>query len=748
MWLNMLIVFVIACVATAILTPFSIRLAYKVGAIDIPKDERRAHAKPIPRIGGLAFIAGFFISTLIVFIFCEIDRMVNLVDVNLIGFYIGAIIIVVVGFLDDIRVSKKGLNPWTKLMGQVLAALCVILSGLRIGYINIPFFNIYGLNEILSIVVTLGWIVGVTNAINLIDGLDGLASGVSAIGVVSLLVIFILNGSAAIPLVLAAALLGSLLGFLPYNFNPAKTFMGDVGSNFLGYTLATVSMLGMAKTYTVMAIILPIIVLALPVFDTLFAIARRVLSGKSIMEADRGHLHHRLIDLGLSQRQAVLVMYCVAAIFGIFAIVLMRSALWKVIAFAGILLILVALELINIRVMKRKGLPPVPVKNFSEGGLLRVMLVFGTRPEAIKMCPLVLELKKRKDIVTIVCVTAQHREMLDQVLQAFDVVPDYDLNIMKEKQTLTHITSAVLEGVYDVIQKEKPDIVLVHGDTTTTLAAAQAAFDAKVKVGHVEAGLRTYDKYSPFPEEMNRKLVTSIADIFFAPTQNNKNNLLKENIKEDEIYITGNTVIDSLKTTVKDHYEFTHPVLQKIDFQKKVIFMTAHRRENLGKPLEEICEAVKELATQFADTVEVVYPVHLNPVVQETAHSILDGIENVHLIEPLDVITTHNLINQSTLVLTDSGGIQEEAPSLGKPVLVLRNETERPEAVEAGTVKVVGTNKEKIVTEVTKLLVDSYAYQKMSKATNPYGDGNACDRIVEAIRYYFGLTKKRVKDLQ
>lgn len=747
MWLNLLMAFVIACISTAILTPFSIRLAHKVGAVDIPKDERRAHAKPMPRIGGLAFIAGFLISTMIIFLCCEIDRTVNFVDVNLAGFYIGAIIVVLVGYLDDVNVSKKGIKPVTKLAGQILAAICVVLSGIRIGYIEIPFLTLYGLTEIVSIIITIGWIVGVTNAINLIDGLDGLASGISAIAVLSLIVIFILNGAATIPIILAVALLGSLLGFLPYNFNPAKTFMGDVGSNFLGFTLATVSMLGMAKTYTVMAIILPIVILALPIFDTLFAIFRRILSGKSIMEADRGHLHHRLIDLGLTQKQAVFMLYGIAAVLGVFAIVLMKGPAWKVAIFAGILFILIMLEEHNVRVMKRKELAQPAVKNHSDGGLLRVMLVFGTRPEAIKMCPLILELKKRKDIVTIVCVTAQHREMLDQVLEAFKIVPDYDLNIMKSKQTLTHITSAVLNGVYDVIQKERPDIVLVHGDTTTTLAAAQAAFNAKVKVGHVEAGLRTYDKYSPYPEEMNRCIVTQIADLFFAPTNNNKNNLLREHISEDEIYVTGNTVIDALKTTVKDDYEFSHPVLKSLDFDKKIIFMTAHRRENLGEPLVNICEAVKEVALNNPN-VEVVYPVHLNPIVQETAHSILDGIENVHLIEPLDVIETHNLINKSTLVLTDSGGIQEEAPSLGKPVLVLRKETERPEAVQAGTVKVVGTDKEVIIKETTTLLTDSYEYNKMSKAANPYGDGNSCDRIVEAIRYYFGLTKKRVKDLR
>jgi len=741
--------FFIAIISTAILTPYSIRFAFKVGAIDIPKDERRAHSKPMPRIGGLAIIFGFLISTVLIFLFSEIDRTVNLKEVNLIGFYLGIFIISIIGFFDDINISKKGLKPTTKLLGQILAAVCVVMSGARIFYIDLPFLNsLYGLNDFLSIIITIGWVVGVTNAINLIDGLDGLATGVSAIAVLSLLVIFILNGTAAIPLILISGLLGALLGFLPYNFNPAKTFMGDTGSNFLGFSIATISILGMAKTYTIMAIALPFVVLALPIFDTLFAIFRRIKNGKSIMEADRGHLHHRLVDLGLTQRQAVIVLYCIAAIFGIFAIVLMKSSIWKVIGFIFIVCILCSLEVRNIKVTQRKGLPTKKVTNFKDGDKLRVMLVFGTRPEAIKMCPLVMELKKRPDIVTIVVVTAQHREMLDQVLNAFSIKPDYDLNIMKSKQTLTHITSAVLTGVYDIIQVERPDIVLVHGDTTTTMAAAEAAFDSQVLVGHVEAGLRTYDKYSPFPEEMNRKIVTQIADLFFAPTENNKNNLLKEMIKEDDIFITGNTVIDALKTTVVDDYKFTHPVLEKLDFKnKKIIFMTAHRRENLGEPLYNICEAVKQIALEN-DDVEIVYPVHLNPVVQETAHSVLDGIENVHLIEPLDVIITHNLINKSTLVLTDSGGIQEEAPSLGKPVLVLRTETERPEAVKAGTVKVVGTNKETIVKETTKLLKNKEEYDKMSKASNPYGDGNACDRIVEAIRYHFGITKKRVKDLK
>ena len=378
--------------------------------------------------------------------------------------------------------------------------------------------------------------------------------------------------------------------------------------------------------------------------------------------------------------------------------------------------------------------------------MIKVMTVFGTRPEAIKMAPLVKELKSRKEIECIVCVTAQHRQMLDQVLAIFDIVPDYDLNIMKQGQTLSDITSRALTGLQEIILKEKPNIVLVHGDTTTTFAGALAAFYAQTDIGHVEAGLRTWDKYSPYPEEMNRQLVTKIADLYFAPTKNNKNNLLRELVDESLIYTTGNTVIDALKTTVKEDYKFTHPVLSKIDFNKKVIFMTAHRRENLGEPLQNICNAVKEIAKKNKDVV-VVYPVHLNPAVQDVATKTLGEVKNVHLIEPLDVITTHNLMNKSYMVLTDSGGIQEEAPSLGKPVLVLRTETERPEAVTAGTVKIVGTDKNVIIEETQKLLSDKEEYKKMSKAMNPYGDGNSCERIAEGIMYYFGMKEDRPKDM-
>lgn len=370
--------------------------------------------------------------------------------------------------------------------------------------------------------------------------------------------------------------------------------------------------------------------------------------------------------------------------------------------------------------------------------MIKVMSVFGTRPEAIKMAPLVKELEKNPKIESIVTVTAQHREMLDQVLEIFNIKPDYDLNIMKQGQTLADITTRALNGLDAVIKEAKPDIILVHGDTSTTFAGSLAAFYNQTKIGHVEAGLRTYDKYSPFPEEMNRKLTGAMADYHFSPTISNKNNLLKENVDESTIYITGNTVIDALKTTVKEKYTFADETLNSLDFEgKKVILMTAHRRENLGKPLEDICSAARDIVLSHPDT-ELVYPMHLNPKVRDTATRILGDIERVHLIEPLDVQELHNAIKRCYLVMTDSGGLQEEAPSLGKPVIVLRNETERPEAVDAGTVLMGGVNKENIINLAHMLLCDSAAYEKIAKTANPYGDGKASERIVQAILYAFG----------
>ncbi len=370
-----------------------------------------------------------------------------------------------------------------------------------------------------------------------------------------------------------------------------------------------------------------------------------------------------------------------------------------------------------------------------------VMTVFGTRPEAIKMAPLVKELESNPLINSLVCVTAQHRQMLDQVLEIFDITPDYDLDIMKDRQTLTGITTRALEGLDEVFKEAKPDIILVHGDTTTTFVGSLAAFYNQIKVGHVEAGLRTFDKYSPFPEEINRRLTGQIADLHFAPTVNNKKNLLNENMEEKDIYITGNTVIDALKTTVNKDYELCGS-MKDVDFDnKKVILVTAHRRENLGEPLQNICKALKRIVTDFED-VELVYPVHLNPAVREVAFDILGKLDRVKLIDPVDARDLHNAMARCHLVLTDSGGLQEEAPSLGKPVLVLRNETERPEAVTSGTVRIAGIDEDTIYNMTAKLLLDNADYESMARAVNPYGDGEASRRTVEAILYYFGLGER------
>ena len=359
----------------------------------------------------------------------------------------------------------------------------------------------------------------------------------------------------------------------------------------------------------------------------------------------------------------------------------------------------------------------------------KVMVVFGTRPEAIKMCPLVKELKRRQGIKTIVCVTGQHRQMLDQVLEAFDVEPDYDLSIMKEKQTLFDVTSNILNNIKAVIEEVKPDVVLVHGDTSTTFVTALACFYLQVPVGHVEAGLRTYNIYSPFPEEFNRQSVGIISKFNFAPTELSKQNLINEGKNVDSIYVTGNTAIDALKTTVKE--EYTHPELEWAK-DSKLIMLTAHRRENLGKPLENMFRAIRRIVDEFSD-VKVIYPIHKNPVVRECANRILGNDDRIRLIEPLEVLDFHNFLSRSYLILTDSGGIQEEAPSLGKPVLVMRDTTERPEGIKAGTLKLVGTEEENIYNNFKELLTNKSEYEKMSKACNPYGDGHACEKIGDII---------------
>lgn len=368
-------------------------------------------------------------------------------------------------------------------------------------------------------------------------------------------------------------------------------------------------------------------------------------------------------------------------------------------------------------------------EDVGEKQMKKVMLVFGTRPEAIKMCPLVNELKTRKQLETVVCVTGQHRQMLDQVLEAFQVEPDYDLSIMKDRQTLFDVTTNILNKIKEVLEKEKPNVVLVHGDTSTTFVTALACFYLQIPVGHVEAGLRTYNIYSPYPEEFNRQAVSIISQFNFAPTELSKNNLLKEGKKEETIFVTGNTAIDTLKTTVREDY--THPDLEWVS-DSRLIMITAHRRENLGEPMKHMFRAIRRVMDEHPD-VKAIYPIHMNPVVREIADSILGDDKRIRIIEPLEVLDFHNFLNRSYMILTDSGGIQEEAPSLGKPVLVMRDTTERPEGIAAGTLKLVGTEEETIYQNFKSLLENKDEYEKMSKASNPYGDGFACKRIADIL---------------
>jgi UDP-N-acetylglucosamine 2-epimerase len=746
--------FTLAFIVAFSATPLAKSLAFRIGAVDIPKDNRRMHKQPIARLGGFAIITGFFVSILFSVISSKLLKTGTAIvfDRQFTGLIAGAGIIAILGVIDDI----KSLSAKLKLPIQIIAALIVAMTGTRIDFVTNPFSEI-GISTFgpwISYPITIFWIVGITNAINFIDGLDGLAAGVSSIASLSLFFVSVMRPDPDIgTAVLAAILAGSTMGFLPYNFNPAKIFMGDTGATFLGFMLGTISIQGTYKSYTAIAIAVPILVLALPLFDTLFAILRRIASGKSPMTADRGHLHHRLVDMGLTQRQSVSVIYIASAALGLCAVVLDYkgpvSAIILVIAVAIFVIggSMYMSEMNNANKNKESHQLDNPSRTALIGGRtldkLKVMTLFGTRPDAVKMAPLARELEKCEKIESVVCVTAQHREMLDQVLKIFEITPKHDLNIMQSRQTLTEITTRALGGLEKVMEQEKPDIVLVHGDTTTCFVGSLAAFYKQIAVGHVEAGLRTFDKYSPYPEEMNRKLTGAMADIHLAPTDTNKANLLNEGVKEDAIYVTGNTVNDALRTTVKENYTFECEALRDIDFNnKRVIAVTAHRRENLGEPLRNICRAIATIVNKYED-VEVVYTVHLNPVVQETAREILGSKARVHLVPPLDVQDMHNLMARSYMIMTDSGGIQEEAPTLGKPVLVLRKETERPEAVKAGTVRLAGTIEHEIVEHAIKLLEDKADYETMAKSVNPYGDGHASERIVQTLLFHFGLSDEK-----
>ncbi len=731
-FISIVVAFVMSFAATPVVKSF----ARRVGAMDVPKDARRMHDHPIPRLGGLAMFIGFILSVLL---FADITTPVR-------GILLGSVLIVIIGVIDDI-VSVK---YWVKLLVQIAAAVVAILHGIVIDVLSNP--NLFSEHLFLqlgwlAIPITIIWIVGITNSVNLIDGLDGLSVGVSAIASVTMLVIALLVSESNVAIILAA-LVGACLGFIPYNFNPAKIFAGDTGALLLGYVLATVSIMGMFKVYALISFAVPFIVLALPIFDTAFAFLRRILKGQNPMKPDRGHLHHRLIDMGLSQKQAVAILYCVSIVLGLAAVVLTTSGAVKAIIFvlafvvAAVVGFFIMRSTIHARQQRLKGLEkkePAPEPRSADNPL-RVLSVFGTRPEAVKMAPLVLELARRPEVESLCCVTAQHRELLDSMLEVFGVTPDYDLDLMTKDQTLTDVTTRVLESMQGVLAEAKPDVVLVHGDTTTAFSASLAAFYAKIPVGHVEAGLRTWDRYSPYPEEMNRELIGRLASCHFAPTANNANNLRREGIVKN-VFITGNTVIDAMKYTVGDG-EFSDETLRSIDFEgRRVIAMTCHRHENYGEPMEAIFTAVRRIAEEFEDVV-IVYPVHPAPTVRSTAELFLGGAERVKLIEPLDAREMHRLMNKSYFVLTDSGGLQEEAPALGKPVVVARRETERPEAVEAGTVELAGVTEQGVYTAMRSLLTDEKKYARMARAVNPYGDGKACERIADALLYVYGGSGK------
>ena len=747
-----LLALLVALVVSFLMTPIVKTFAYKVGAIDVPKDARRMHKTPIPRLGGLAIFIGFMVSILL---FVEITAEMR-------SILLGAVIIVVLGVVDDIM----ALPALLKFVVQIVAALIPATHGVVIQAFSNP--NVFSDNPYwvlgnLSVPLTVLWIVAITNAVNLIDGLDGLANGVSAISATTVLVIALIGGQFQVAVVMAA-LVGACVGFMPYNMNPAKMFMGDTGATFLGYILATMSIQGLFKFYAIISFAVPFLILGLPIFDTAFAFIRRIAHGQSPMHADRSHIHHRLIDMGLNQKQAVATLYVISAILGLSAVVLTTSGEGRAMLLFLVLCIVAVVaarvvfpkevkeelheELEELKEHGHHGHHPAD-KPEDDGKTeekymekLRIMSVFGTRPEAIKMCPLVQELANREGIESLCCVTAQHRQMLDSVLEVFQVKPDWDLDIMTPRQTLSTITSKCLTGMDEAIDALKPDMILVHGDTSTTFAGALSAFYHQVSVGHVEAGLRTYDKYSPFPEEMNRKLVSAIADLYYCPTANNRANLEREGITKG-LFVTGNTVIDALKTSVRPDYRFSTEELNQLPYgEKKIVLVTCHRRENYGEPMKNIMLALRQIAEENRD-VELVYPVHLSPVVREAVDTYLRGAPRVHLIDPLPADEMHNLMARSYLVLTDSGGLQEEAPALGKPVLVMRRETERPEAVEAGTVKLCGVVQDDIVTMAERLIRDKSAYDAMAHAVNPYGDGHACRRIADAIEWKFGLRRDR-----
>lgn len=736
--------FVLAFFMSYALTPMSAMIATKLGAVDFPDPEggRKIHKKPIPYGGGIAIFLSFFIVLGIGFLIPDARENIHIDLFKIIGLFVASFIVFLMGFYDDIKPTKAVY----KLFFQIIAAAVLVLSGFEITHLT-DFFGGGGQISLgaLSIPITLIWIVGVTNTINLIDGLDGLAAGVCSIASVTVFIIATITGNHSLA-VLAAILAGSCAGFLPRNFNPAKIFMGDSGAYFLGMLLAVISMESGLKSATTLAVIAPIITIGLPIFDTIFAIVRRFFSGRPISIADKGHIHHKFLGMGIGQKRAVLAMYMINALFGIGAVAVISGDWPYGIAFVAIAFILMVIPM-------GFGIDNSTAKNilYNDQDLAlgpKVLFVFGTRPEANKLAPVINALKQYDGINTLVCVTGQHREQLDSMLKIFNIVPDYDLELMRHGQTLAQISSGTISGVDFVLEACRPDMVVVHGDPSSSFISALAAFYKGIPVAHVEAGLRSGDISSPFPEEFNRIAISKIASFHFAATEHNRFTLLAEGVRDEDIIVTGNTVIDALNFVVDDGHSFKSQELRlAMDkmARSRLILMTAHRRENLGDNMSACFRALRRIADDFED-VFIIYPVHLNPAVRLVAEDVLSNHERIALISPLDYKDMANLMARSYLVVTDSGGIQEEAPSLGKPVVLMRKETERQEAIEAGTVVLAGVEEADVYNNVARLLSSQEEYNKMASSKNPYGDGNSGKQIADFIFNHFIINQNGYKE--
>lgn len=723
--------FALASVLTFFLTPLAAKFAVRIGAVDVPDGVRKIHTKTTPYGGGIAMFIAFILTFCVSIVHYDLE--INGKLVALVG---ASLIMLLIGLLDDI----KPIDAKYKFLVQIGAASVLYLGGYKIAHIN-GFSGMINF-DYWSIPITLLWITGVTNTVNLIDGLDGLAAGIAAIASTTIVILSFITGNTDSAL-FAAILAGACVGFLPRNLNNrSKVFMGDAGAYFVGMILAIISMEGGLKSATFLTVVAPVLAVGIPIFDTTFAIIRRLFNGKPIGQPDRGHLHHRLVDIGISHKKTVLALYFINVIFGMGAVAIINGdiaygAMFFVIAFT--LVLIPSFRTPSSTHSSDIVLAKIPDKS----GKPRVLAVFGTRPEVIKMAPLILQMKKSDAVETLVCVTGQHREQLDQMLDVFQLVPDVDLNLMKKGQTLAEITSRTVQSVDKVIAELQPDLVLVHGDPSASFAAALAAFYRQVPIGHVEAGLRSGNIYSPFPEEYNRRSTGLIADLHFAATEANKAFLLSEGVDPGKIFVTGNTAIDAVFSVLDEKYRFEDQSLSSLDFSKKIIVMTAHRRENLGDRMRAIFTAVRRIADEFED-VRIVYAVHLNPIIQDLAHEYLSEHERILLLKPLGYRDMCNLMSRSYMVVTDSGGLQEEAPALGKPVVLMRTETERQEAIEAGTVVLAGVEEESVYRNIKMILTDSGVYESMATAKNPYGDGHTSEYIGEIIREYFKNGQKSI----